>query len=80
MSVCRDSEDASVASASASVVASAFVEVSGGDGDEDMVVCVDSGGSWWLVVDAGVWSVYLDGCDELSRFRVIALSCFWDGI
>jgi hypothetical protein len=35
---------------------------------------------WWLVVDAGVWSVYLDGCDELSRFRVIALSCFWYGI
>jgi hypothetical protein len=40
-----------VASASVSVEASAFVEVSGSDGDEDMVVCVDSRESrgWWYL-------------------------------
>jgi hypothetical protein len=49
MSACRDSEDASVASASVSVFVSVFVEVSGGEGGEDMVVCgLRSCGGGWL--------------------------------
>jgi hypothetical protein len=52
MSVWSDSEDASVASASVSVLVSAFADTSGGEGDEDMVVSVDSGEScgWWCFV------------------------------
>jgi hypothetical protein len=44
MSVCRDSEDANVASASVSVSVSisALAMSSGGDGDEDMIVSVDA--------------------------------------
>ena len=40
MSVCRDSEDASVASASCPISASAFAEMSNDCRDEDMVACV----------------------------------------
>jgi hypothetical protein len=49
MSVCRDSDDASVASASVSISASvsAFVVTIGGDGDEeDIVVRVGESRAW----------------------------------